>query len=64
MPGHGGPVARANETIGAGETRTIRVVFDPNAHGPAGVGPIVRQIALSDATGGALLLEIRANVRP
>src|SRR3989344_219375 len=27
-----------NETIKAGESRNIKVVYDPNAHGPAGVG--------------------------
>lgn len=64
MPGHGGIVPPANETIKSGETRTIRVVFDPNAHGPAGVGPFVRQIALSDATGKSIQLEIKGNVRP
>src|SRR3989344_5760911 len=48
MPGMG-YVPRANETIKAGESRLIRVVYDPNAHGPAGVGPIDRIATLTDA---------------
>src|SRR3989338_11364274 len=42
MPGHGGFIPKANEIIKAGETRDIEVVYDPNAHGPAGVGLIDR----------------------
>lgn len=64
MPGHGGPSGRVNEIVKAGESRTIRVVFDPNAHGPAGVGPIDRQIILSDRDGGSLELGIKGMVRP
>lgn len=59
-----GYVPPANEIIKAGESRTIRVVFDPNAHGPAGVGKIDRFISLTDASGGALQLEIKALVTP
>lgn len=64
MPGHGGPSALANETVKVGESRKVRVVFDPNAHGPAGVGLIDRLVAISDAKGGALQLEIKAMVTP
>lgn len=64
MPGHGGPVPRANETIGAGESRDIRVVYDPNAHGPAGVGPINRFIDLTEAGGAMTRMEIKAVVTP
>lgn len=63
MPGMG-YVPPANEVIGAGESRTIRVVYDPNAHGPAGVGQINRSITLTDATGGTVQLEIKALVTP
>lgn len=59
-----GYVPPANETIKAGENRTIRVVYDPNAHGPAGVGPIDRFITLTDKSGGQLQLEIKALVTP
>ncbi|MEK7552918.1 MAG: DUF1573 domain-containing protein [Patescibacteria group bacterium] len=64
MPGHGGPVAKANEVIKAGESREIRVVYDPAAHGPAGIGPVDRFIYLTETSGGTLALEIKAVVTP
>lgn len=63
MPGMG-YVPRANEIIKAGESRIVRVVFDPNAHGPAGVGPINRQITLSDEKGETLQFDIKGVVKP
>jgi hypothetical protein len=63
MPGMG-YVPPANELIKAGESRVIRVVYDPNAHGPAGVGRIDRFITLTDADGGTLQLQIKALVTP
>jgi len=59
-----GYVPPVNETIKAGESRTIRVVYDPNAHGPAGVGPIDRFAILTDKSGGKLQFEIKALVTP
>lgn len=63
MPGMG-YVPPANEIIKAGESRIIRVVYDPNAHGPAGVGQIDRFVTLTDSSGAALRLEIKALVTP
>lgn len=63
MPGMG-YVPPADETIPAGESRVIRAVFDPAAHGPAGLGAIDRFITLTDSTGAALVLEIRGVVTP
>ncbi|MEK7105034.1 MAG: DUF1573 domain-containing protein [Patescibacteria group bacterium] len=63
MAGHGA-VPSADEIIKAGESRIIRVVFDPNAHGPAGVGKIDRFITLTDTSGNTLQLEIKALVTP
>ncbi len=63
MPGMG-YVPPANETIKAGESRIIRVVYDPNAHGPAGVGPIDRFATLTDASDGTFQFEIKALVTP
>ena len=63
MPGMG-YVPPANETIKAGESRIIRVVYDPNAHGPAGVGRIDRFVTLTDSDGGNLQFEIKALVTP
>jgi len=64
MVGHGGPVSKADEVIKAGESRNIRVVYDPLAHGPAGVGQIDRFIYLTDDSGSTLQLEIKATVTP
>lgn len=64
MPGHGGPGAKANEVIKAGESRDIKVVYDPNAHGPAGVGQVDRFIDLTETNGGLTRLEIKAVVTP
>lgn len=63
MPGMGF-VPPANETIKTKESIDIRVVYDPAAHGPAGVGPIDRFIYLVDSNGGTLELEIKAVVTP
>ena len=63
MPGMG-YVPPANEFIEAGGSRVIRVVYDPNAHGPAGVGRIDRFVTLTDEIGGTLQLEIKALVTP
>lgn len=59
-----GFVPPANETIKAGDSRIIRVVYDPNAHGPAGVGTIDRFIVLTDSSGNSLQLEIKTVVTP
>lgn len=63
MPGMG-YVPPANEIIKAGGSMDIKVVYDPNAHGPAGVGIIDRFVYLTDADGGKIQLEIKANVTP
>ena len=63
MPGMG-YVPPANETIKPGESRIVRVVYDPNAHGPAGVGRIDRFVTLTDSDGGNLQFEIKALVTP
>jgi hypothetical protein len=62
MPGHGG--GKAGEIITAGESREIEVVYDPNAHGPAGIGTIDRFVYLQDENGAKLELEIKAQVTP
>ena len=64
MPGHGGAATRANEIVKAGESVGIEVVYDPNAHGPAGVGAIDRFVYLEDENGNNLQFEIKANVTP
>lgn len=46
MVGHGGGTANLSETIQAGETATLLVNFDPNAHGPSATGPITRNVMM------------------
>ena len=59
-----GYVPPANETIKAGESIDIKAVYDPNAHGPAGVGFVDRFVILTDANGNEIKLEIKAVVTP
>jgi len=59
-----GYIPPANEVIGIGESRNIKVVYDPNAHGPAGVGRIDRLVYLTDEFGNMLQFEIKAVVTP
>ncbi len=63
MPGMGF-IPPLNKELKPGEKATLRVVFDPAAHGPAGVGRIDRFVTLTDANGGTLQLEIKALVTP
>jgi len=63
MPGHGA-VPKVRAELGAGQEAVVTVIFDPAAHGPAGVGPISRVVFLEDAAGGSLQLQFSANVTP
>lgn len=63
MAGHSGMMNKANLTVNSGEEIIIRAVFDPAAHGPAGVGLIERQIAL-EVGGAPLFLNFKAVVKP
>ncbi|MFA6392677.1 MAG: DUF1573 domain-containing protein [Candidatus Paceibacterota bacterium] len=63
MSGHG-YLPPANETIKARGTSNLEVVYDPNAHGPAGVGFIDRFITLVDENGKDISIEIKATVTP
>ena len=62
MAGHGF-IPRIKKDLLAGEEAQIEVVFDPAAHGPAGVGPIQRAVSI-ESPGGGLELEISALVKP
>ncbi|TSA46307.1 DUF1573 domain-containing protein, partial [bacterium] len=61
MEGMGG-MTQMDEVIKGGESKDIEVVYDPNAHGPAGVGAVDRYVDIKDASGGVLRLEIKASV--
>lgn len=63
MPGHGA-MPRINQVINPGEEANVEVVFDPAAHGPAGVGQISRVVYLENDSGPLLELGITANVTP
>ncbi|MEK7665757.1 MAG: DUF1573 domain-containing protein [Patescibacteria group bacterium] len=64
MAGHGGGTATLSETISAGETATLLVSFDPNAHGPDATGAITRNIILktNSQTEPEIKLTFSANV--
>lgn len=63
MPGMG-MVPKLDQTIKAGQSAEVEAVYDPNAHGPAGVGKIDRFIYLEDSNGDKLQFEIKAVVTP
>ncbi|TRZ52891.1 DUF1573 domain-containing protein [bacterium] len=59
-----GYVPPADEIIKPGESREIEVIFDPNAHGPAGVGAIARVVTLEEEGGGRIEFNFKAEVTP
>lgn len=63
MPGHGF-VPKINASIGPNEEVTVETVFDPAAHGPAGVGRIERAVILENNAGEPLELVFTAYVTP
>jgi len=52
----------AGRSVSAGESFKVRVVFDPAAHGPSGVGELMREVILATRGGGQTLLTITADV--
>ena len=62
MPGHG-LVPGLGRELKAGEKAVVRVVFDPAAHGPAGVGPVDRLVWLQSGE-ESKEFGIKAVVRP
>ncbi len=59
-----GVVPSVNQEIKPNQESSIDVTFDPNAHGPAGVGVIEREVSIEQAGSGKLILNIKANVIP
>lgn len=57
MPGHTPSTARL--TVPPGETVTVEAVFDPAAHGPAGVGLAERSIYLDTNSSASPKVELR-----
>jgi len=64
MPGHGGVVQKANAIVRAGGSLDTEVVYDPNAHGPAGVGLIERSVFLEDENDNVIEFKFKVNVTP
>ena len=64
MPGHGGAVPKANSIVRASGSLNIEAVYDPNAHGPAGVGLIERSVLLEDENNNVIEFKFRVNVTP
>ncbi|MDP2650601.1 MAG: DUF1573 domain-containing protein [bacterium] len=64
MPGHGGARSAANLTVNPGEKLIVRAVFDPAAHGPAGVGTVERAIIVDVGKQEPVVMSFKALVRP
>ncbi|MEK7512412.1 MAG: DUF1573 domain-containing protein [Patescibacteria group bacterium] len=62
MPAHGF-IPEVNTNIESNQEAQVEVVFDPAAHGPAGVGPIGREVIL-ETSDGKITLSFKANVMP
>ena len=63
MPGHGF-IPNINQAIAPEEVAEVEVVFDPAAHGPAGIGRIERVVVIENNAGDQLELQIAATVKP
>ena len=64
MPGHGGLKNTANLTVAPGEKLIVRAVFDPAAHGPAGVGTVERAIMVDVGKQEPVVMSFKALVTP
>ena len=63
MPGHG-MLPSINAVLEPAAEGNIRVVFDPAAHGPAGIGTVTRVVYVETKESGTLELSISATVTP
>src|SRR3989338_5890877 len=63
MPGHA-VVPKINVPVEPNEEVIVEVVFDPAAHGPAGVGRIEREVILENNAGQPVKLQFAAMVTP
>lgn len=64
MPGHGGGFTKAGVIINPGEKIIVKAIFDPAAHGPAGIGLIEREIYLNTGSKEPVVLKFKANITP
>lgn len=63
MPGHE-VIPTIDQTVNPNEEATMEIVFDPAAHGPAGVGRIQRTITIENNAGQPVELQFAAMVTP
>jgi hypothetical protein len=63
MQGHG-YIPRLDRVIQPGEAAVVEAVFDPNAHGPAGVGRNDRAVSVQMGGRRVLQLQFTAYVTP
>jgi hypothetical protein len=63
MLGHGF-VKSFNDMLSPDQDAEVSVTFDPNAHGPAGVGVIERTVTVEGKNGKLAELNIKATVTP
>ncbi len=63
MPGHGA-IPEINRAVTPGESVTVEAFFDPNAHGPAGMGRADRVVYLEVGSGRKVELKFTAYVIP
>lgn len=63
MLGHGA-MKMLNQTLEPGQEAQLEVTFDPNAHGPSGIGVIERTVTLKSDKGELANMNIKATVTP
>jgi|SRR3989344_835521 len=63
MPGHGSAPS-FQQKLEPNQEAEVEVIYDPNAHGPAGVGVIERSAILESQGGKFTTMNIKANVTP
>lgn len=63
MQGHGS-IPTFEQMLEPNQEADIEVEYDPNAHGPSGVGIIERSVILEGLDGKLATLNIKANVTP
>lgn len=64
MPGHGGFAPAISQIVMPGEEMTVKAIFDPAAHGPAGVGLIERVVYVENNSGKPVEIQFKAVVTP
>lgn len=63
MPGHGF-IPKLDAVLQSGESAEVRITFDPAAHGPAGIGKVVRTVYLENDSGAPFTLNFTAKIIP